>query len=315
MKFWFYVFIQLILITHCKQNSNLNSPEFSKKQVDDNPSDREKIALISNQDFDTTNSSIISREGNNLNFISIPIFVNLDGSEQAVCSGVLITNNIVLTAARCIKEMKDSTIQKVMIGYPLEGGNFPHTEIDVETVNLHPKYNHYTYEYNFAYLKLAHEIEEGLKNFGFSGHNLIEPAKLTTTKDLISKVNHENNQNIFTLGIQSFKKVLESSQSESTTSKLKIFDHLKCKELNIKGKLFENMFCVVSDQVCSDEIGSPLIRELNGAYTLLGIKSWHNDQCNNIAVFTLASKETLDWIRQNECKGTNPDSTEYLCTT
>ncbi|XP_037957034.1 trypsin beta-like [Teleopsis dalmanni] len=175
---------------------------------------------------------------------------------RAVCSGSLLRNNVVLTAAECLKDIEPADlIIRAGSNHFKTGGQLRKVR---ETV-YHPKYNEGSHAYNVAML------------------SLIRP--LNSTKFNLRYVNLPESSDEFPSSVSIYGwGIVKNSTSSTVTkrlrqTKVKVYSERKCSEFLGDEKMIEIVFCagdrIKKVDICNDDIGSPAMGPKNTQFGIV----------------------------------------------
>ncbi|XP_031328977.1 CLIP domain-containing serine protease 14D isoform X2 [Photinus pyralis] len=227
------------------------------------------------------------------------IFKNAgSGETKFPCSGSIISNRVVLTAAHCVLTKTDSyKLFGVRIGEwssktDLDCGQefcaLPHQDITISHVIVHPGYEQRTFKDNIALLVLN------------------DRANFTVTAQPICLPQHWAGGSNYGLVI-GWGKI--SGQHEAPpfqqVIQLPILGLQQCS--HVYGRtipITENNLCVgglAGRDVCEGFGGSPLVEEQGGSYFQIGILSFGSDQCGAPGVPSVYTnvRRYVNWIKDN----------------
>ncbi|GAB0100763.1 Peptidase S1, PA clan [Sergentomyia squamirostris] len=192
-----------------------------------------------------------------------PYVVSMQLNGKHLCGGTIIHKKFILTAAHC-RKYPEGVVNRdysLRIGssYRAQGGNV----VKITRKIMHPKYNHDTFDYDFAILELEKEL-----NFGNKYWPLRLPKQNQDVKD-------GNKLYVYGWG--------ETKNSEEYSSKLRGVEVPKvsqsaCNKM-YSGNITDRMICAGytkgGKDACQSDSGGPLV--LNGKI-LVGVVSW-GDGC------------------------------------
>jgi secreted trypsin-like serine protease len=235
-----------------------------------------------------------------------------DIKENAICTGTLIAENYVVTAAHC-GTTKSQNI-KILFGVDVDE-SLAIREVDVRAlyvhdvnrIYVHPKYNpNSTKEtdiYDIAVVKFQGSLPPGYK-----------PAKMLNDTSLLKKstmvtVAGYGVSNVY-LEIVDPKKV-KNLKDAIQNGEITCDENLRnCSRIEMSGdgilRTTQAPIAAVYDTevvldeskghgTCNGDSGGPAFIEKNGEYLLFGVTSRGSEACNDIGIYTNAVAY-LDWI-------------------
>lgn len=220
------------------------------------------------------------------------------------CSGVLVSNNIVLTAASCFD--KSNGQNKILFGQDIE---FPATSRNIKKVYIHPKYQAYGRGISSEDVDLALVEFHGRLPRGF------RPVKIASTLEL------KNSQQATVAGYGYGKNVRNVNSSVSYSNRhgrLRYTNLILLKKSDISEReqpKHDNFILLLQKGLSKgvtfgDSGGGAFIQSQRGRLKLAGIASWsqastvytscrrENLSCYNHAGYVRLPKFT-DWINQH----------------
>ncbi|XP_017351041.1 vitamin K-dependent protein C isoform X1 [Ictalurus punctatus] len=204
------------------------------------------------------------------------------------CSGVLIDENWVLTAAHCLEKFSRFTVR---LG-DYKRLKFEESEVTLPVVKIvpHPKYNSLTVDNDIALLRLESPVT-------FSTY--IVPACLPS-RDLAERVLHLNGTMTVVTGWGKYKEGTMSYSSDLKHISLPLVEQSECAH-HMVNNLTENMLCAGSigstKDACKGDSGGPMMTLYRNTWFLIGLVSW-GEGCGNtdkLGVYTKVSNY-MEWI-------------------
>ncbi|XP_075972381.1 trypsin-2-like [Anticarsia gemmatalis] len=163
-----------------------------------------------------------------------------------VCGGFIVSQNHVITAAHCSKDLDPKRLElRIGNSYGMNG-----TSIFVAEIIVHPKYNAYTYDHDIGILKTVELIK-------FS--HTVKPVKLPAKGAIL-----KDGSFVDVSGWGSLE--LEGLSSDVLRAvKVPVMNREKCKDLgDIYAFVNENMFCAGFDEggkdACHGDSGGPAVQ-------------------------------------------------------
>ncbi|KAL5277982.1 hypothetical protein ACFFRR_002927 [Megaselia abdita] len=189
---------------------------------------------------------------------STPFMVSIMRYGYHSCGGSLINHRTVLTAAHCLIQTTENML-KVRLGskHISQGGQV----YKVEKLEIHPKFNTFTLNYDIAYLRLNQSV------------TITENVKPITLSGKRDTLKHGEIATIYGWGIQ--HQHFFKSPTFLQYAKVPIIDSMLCKQMmlnRISGAMFCAGYIKGGVDACQNDSGGPLI--INNK--LFGIVSWGN---------------------------------------
>lgn len=189
---------------------------------------------------------------------STPFMVSIMRYGYHSCGGSLINHRTVLTAAHCLLQTTENML-KVRLGskHISQGGQI----YQVERLEIHPRFNTITLNYDIAYLRLNQSVL-------FT--ELIQPVVLAGKRDTLK---HGEIATIYGWGIQ--HQHFFKSPTFLQYAKVPIIDSMLCKQMmlnRISGAMFCAGYIKGGVDACQNDSGGPLVINKK----LFGIVSWGN---------------------------------------
>jgi secreted trypsin-like serine protease len=185
-----------------------------------------------------------------------PSYVRLDRNDRLHCGAVLISPQVILTAAHCVASQSGSFTAYVNA---YDAYNQAGSEIQsVVRGSIHPSYNSITREYDLAVLQLK------------------APVRSVTSTAVNGDYWPSSGESIIILGLGN------AYEGGSTTvwlnaAEVKIVDAWTCDRDYGGGKIFDNSMICARDpgqDACQGDSGGPALMSINGVEQVVGIVSW-----------------------------------------
>lgn len=215
---------------------------------------------------------------------SWPYIVSLGTTtERSICAGVLFNKETVITAAHCITVSPDA--MRIYVGiHDYNRDVDSSTTHRVRSIKIHERYNSDLIRNDIAIIKLTNEVTES-RNVKFICIN--RDPKLVTNEPLV------------VIGWGTTETGFPSSKLKQVT--VNINDDI-CR--NTFGSFFQSSTQICSGNVeerkgiCFGDSGGPLMKRINGQWTLAGIISYTDTDCLGFNAYTRISSY-YDWIMNN----------------
>ncbi|KAF5307158.1 hypothetical protein FQR65_LT00674 [Abscondita terminalis] len=223
---------------------------------------------------------------------------SVTGDLKFPCSGSIISNRVVITAAHCaVTKSENYKLYAVRVGEwstisDLDCGEEfcarPVQDITISHVVIHPGYEQQSFKDNIALLVLNSRI-----NYTVTAQPICLPQQWSIT----------SNYGVL-VGWGKLAGQFEPSPLQQTLQ-LPIVGLQQCQ--NVYGRtlpITENHLCVggvAGRDACDGFGGSPLIEQQNGRHFIIGILSFGSDRCGapGIPSVYLNLKRYINWINEN----------------
>lgn len=190
----------------------------------------------------------------------VGIFHTINGNRQ-FCGGALLNNQWVLTAGHCVY---NANTFEVILGatraYDNQNGKIT---MKIEKALYHPRYNPNNLNNDVAVIKLISPVQYS---------NYIQPIRLPKSSDYLQPNNY--------VWVSGWGKTSDQ-QSQITNIlnyvQLRTISNQECKNYFNSNLILDNVVCCDGRQIqstCNGDSGGPLIQEINGVWTHVGIVSF-----------------------------------------
>lgn len=190
---------------------------------------------------------------------------------DAFCSGSLVSERYVLTAAHCVENLRTRTTQiEVALGKLYVDKEEPDELVtDVRDIRIHPNYRLVTVDSDIALVELTEHVP-------FS--TLIQPVCLGDSDQVEKHFFLRSKQKAIVSG---WGRTMNTKTASSRLQEVEVPIHSPdtCRR-STNFTVTENMLCAgattggVSRDACDGDSGGPLVAESEGRWYLLGIVSW-----------------------------------------
>ena len=219
-----------------------------------------------------------------------PYFTRVDDSGEPHCGGVLIHNDIVLTAAHCA----NTRLSTVVNAYVTSGDYESQIRRSVQYVIKHPNYGTLSRSNDFAIIKLATPV------------NSVTPIALNDDTSI-----PRTGDGVTVIGVGSRKDGGDSTGVLDEVLVNVISDYTCNLPQSYDGQVIPTtMFCAGTrnggKDSCQGDSGGPVIQVVNGRDILVGIVSW-GEGCARAKYPGVYAKlsSSLSWIEATICTHTS----------
>ncbi|XP_034016907.1 chymotrypsin A-like [Thalassophryne amazonica] len=195
------------------------------------------------------------------------------------CTGSLISENWVVTAAHC----NVRTYHRVILGEHNHSSNSESIQaLRVSKVRIHPKYNPYNVNYDIVLIKLS------------------SPAEMTMHVSPVCMAENTGNfpggMKCVTTGwgLTCHNALVTNTGLRQAVLQLQTND--ECRPF--WGNQVTNQMICTGPSSCKAESGSPLVCQKDGAWTLVGVASWGSTRCSTSPGIYARVSELRAWIDQ-----------------
>ncbi|XP_025083218.1 trypsin-3-like [Pomacea canaliculata] len=215
-----------------------------------------------------------------------------DISGQHLCGGVIISERWVISSANCFEERKETDVMLKVGDDNLDIRDEGEQMFEVQGIYMHAAYDPETWDYDLALVKVKPHGQRGIRFDDF-----VQPACLPSPHTFYSartKCYISGWETKRTKGNKGGKRTLLAAQ-------IPILPSWECGAI-YNGLITPRMLCAglltKGMNACSSESGSPLICNIDGVFTVLGVTSWGAscDQTRGSVGVYSSIRDFLPWI-------------------